>query len=101
MNINLFPVLYTLYSSRWKQKLSWIVGAENAKLLAKNFISFSNFYEKAKKFSDINSPEYHELMEIDGIGEKVARSIAIFFENQKHISFVNNLIKQLKIKDFE
>jgi DNA ligase (NAD+) len=76
------------------------IGAENAKLIAKNYISFSNFYEKAKKFGDTASAEYQELLNIDGIGEKVANSIAIFFSNPKHIKFVDNLINQIKINDF-
>lgn len=77
------------------------IGGENAKLLSKNYVSFQNFYNKAKNFSDFNSPEYHELMEIDGIGEKVAESIAVFFQNKKHIELVDRLIAQIEIKDFE
>lgn len=77
------------------------IGSENAKLLAKNYTSFSHFYEKAKKFSDPNSTEYQELLNIDGIGEKVANSIAVFFANQKHIKIVDNLTAQIKVKDFE
>jgi DNA ligase (NAD+) len=77
------------------------IGAENAKLLAKNYVSFDNFYQRAKLFSDIDSAEYQELMTIDGIGAKVAGSIALFFKNPKHISIVDNLITQVKVKDFE
>ena len=77
------------------------IGAENAKLLAKNYVSFANFYAKAKHFADLNSTEYQELMTIDGIGEKVANSIAMFFKNPKHINIVDNLAGQIKIKDFE
>jgi len=77
------------------------IGAENAKLLAKNYISFDNFYEKAKKFSDPDSQEYQELLTIDGIGEKVAASLAMFFANKKHLDIVDDLISQIRIKDFE
>ncbi len=77
------------------------VGAENAKLLAKNYVSFTNFYNKAKRFADVGSQEYQDLIEIDGIGEKVANSIAMFFQNEKHIAIVDNLVRQIKVKDQE
>ncbi len=76
------------------------IGAENAKLLARNYTSFSNFYEKAKRF-EIGAPEYQELLNIDGIGEKVARSIDMFFRNEKHIKMVDALLKQIHVKDVE
>ncbi len=77
------------------------IGSENAKLLAKNYVSFENFYQKAKKFAEITSPEYQELLEIDGIGEKVAAAIAMFFQNPKHIIIVDNLVREVKINDYE
>ncbi len=77
------------------------IGAENAKLLAKNYVSFSIFFEKAKKFSDITSPEYTDLITIDGIGEKVAGALAIFFSDEKHLAIVERLAQQINIKDHE
>src|SRR5690606_18971650 len=76
------------------------IGSENAKLLAKNYSSFKDLYEKAKGFEQ-GSVDFAELMEIDGIGTKVADSIAIFFQNPKHIEIIDELVSELKIKDFE
>ena len=66
---------------------------ENAKLLAKYFISFDKF----KNFSKQN--KYKELLNIDGIGETQVNSIKNFFSNNANIKVLNELEKSLTIKN--
>ncbi len=68
------------------------IGLENAKLLAKNFISFSNFSNLAK----LNN--YDDLLNIDGIGETQVNSIKNFFKNDENIEVLNELEKILEVK---
>tara|TARA_B100001029_G_C15061421_1_gene458854 strand:- start:384 stop:2414 length:2031 start_codon:yes stop_codon:yes gene_type:complete len=69
------------------------IGLENAKLLAKYFISF----EKFKNFSNTNKYEY--LLNIDGIGETQVNSIKNFFLNKINLQILNKLHKVLNIKN--
>ena len=69
------------------------IGLENAKLLSRHFISFEgvqNFYK---------SKNYHELLNIDGIGETQVNSIKRFFENNINVKVLNELGKVLIIKN--
>jgi DNA ligase (NAD+) len=68
------------------------IGLENAKLLAKNFTSFSNFRSLAK----LNN--YDDLLNIDGIGETQVNSIKNFFKNDENIEVLNELEKILEVK---
>ena len=67
---------------------------ENAKLLSKHFISFTNFKNLSK------SKNYEDLLNIDGIGETQINSIKIFFKNATNNKVLNELDKVLKIKSF-
>ena len=68
------------------------IGLENAKLLSKYFISFSNF----KNLSKTN--KYHELLNIDGIGETQVNSVKNFFSVSINLKILNELQKLLNIK---
>jgi len=68
------------------------IGLENAKLLSKYFISFSNF----KNLSKTN--KYNELLNIDGIGETQVNSVKNFFSVSINIKILNELEKLLNIK---
>ena len=61
------------------------IGLENAKLLAKYFISFNKF----KNFSKQN--KYKELLNIDGIGETQVKSIKNFFSNDANLKVLTEL----------
>ena len=50
------------------------IGLENAKLLSKNFISFSEFKNLSKQTN------YEDLLNIDGIGETQVSSIKSFYQ---------------------
>ena len=69
------------------------IGLENAKLLSKNFISFSNFRNISKENS------YKDLLNIDGIGETQVSSIKNFFKNDENIKVLNELEKILVVKN--
>ena len=67
------------------------IGLENAKLLAK-------YFEKFVKFKNLaTSKKYHDLLNIDGIGETQVNSIKNFFSNKTNLMVLNELEKQLSI----
>ena len=69
------------------------IGLENAKLLSKHFTSFLNFQNL------LQTKNYDDLLNIDGIGETQLNSIKSFFENKANISVLKELGKVLKIKN--
>ena len=69
------------------------IGLENAKLLAKYFISFDKF----KNFSKQN--KYKELLNIDGIGETQVNSIKNFFSNHTNLKVLSELDKELIVNN--
>ena len=69
------------------------IGLENAKLLSKNFVSFSEFKNLSKQTN------YEDLLNIDGIGETQVNSIKSFFSNEANKKVLNELEKVLLIKD--
>jgi len=69
------------------------IGLENAKLLSKHFISFSEFKNLSKQ------NDYEDLLNIDGIGETQVNSIKNFFSNETNKQVLNELEKVLSIKD--
>tara|TARA_Y100000591_G_scaffold43826_1_gene32573 strand:- start:688 stop:2718 length:2031 start_codon:yes stop_codon:yes gene_type:complete len=69
------------------------IGFENAKLLSKNFVSFQKFKELP------NTNKYDDLLNLDGIGETQVTSIKNFFKNKINLEILNELEKDLKIKD--
>lgn len=78
------------------------IGQENAKLLAKNYITFENFKSSILKIVAGNlffeeTEEYKNIIQIDGIGQKVVASIIKFFGNNKNLNIIENLQKQLSI----
>jgi len=69
------------------------IGLENAKLISKNFRSFSKFKEISK------NNQYRELLNIDGIGETQVNSLKNFFSNKININILDELDKILNIKN--
>ncbi len=68
------------------------IGLENAKLLSKYFVSFTNFKNLSKKNN------YDELLNIDGIGETQINSVKNFFSIPINLEVLNELEKLLNIK---
>ena len=69
------------------------IGLENAKLLSKFFKTFSNFKELS------NTNNYNDLLNVDKIGETQVNSIKSFFSNKINNEVVNELSKELSIKN--
>ena len=68
------------------------IGLENAKLLSKYFISFSEFKNLSK------TKNYDDLLNIDGIGETQINSIKSFFTNEINLTVLDQLGNILEIK---
>ncbi|UPA54898.1 helix-hairpin-helix domain-containing protein [Wolbachia pipientis] len=64
------------------------VGPHAAKLLAKHYGSYENWY----------SANEEELMSIIGVGEKIIDSLISFFSEKDNVEMVKNLASQLKIE---
>jgi DNA ligase (NAD+) len=69
------------------------IGLENAKLISKNLKSFKNFLKLS------NKKNIQDLINIDGIGDTQINSMKNFFSNKTNLVVLNNLAKELKIKD--
>ena len=69
------------------------IGLENAKLIAKHYISFLKFQNLSK------TKNFDELLNIDGIGEIQVSSIKSFFSNDINLKVLNELGRILEIKN--
>jgi DNA ligase (NAD+) len=69
------------------------VGQGNAKLLARR-------YESKEKFEDaVFADALQELLDIDGIGEKVAKALQAFFADGHNKSVWTALVSELRVQD--
>ncbi len=65
------------------------LGEQTAKDIAKFFNSFDK----------IQNVSYDELIEVEGVGEKVAQSIIDYFKDEYNKKLLEKLIKEIKIKN--
>ena len=70
------------------------VGSATARLLAKNYGSFTNF------MNDMINKDTAKLVSIDGIGGSMALDMVEFFQEQHNIEIINKLFNQIKVEDF-
>ena len=78
------------------------VGETTSKLLASNFISFQNFKAKMQLIANeniSNSTSWQDFIAIDGIGERMAKSIVEYFTEVKNLEMLKELEKELVIID--
>jgi len=78
------------------------VGETTAKLLANNFISFQNFREKMLSIVNnrvLNSQDWQDFIAIDGIGERMAKSIVEYFSEENNLIILSELEKELAVID--
>jgi len=75
------------------------IGQENAKILARFFISINKFSEllNGTKRKEI----LNNLNDLDGIGITQIKSIDIFFSDERNMEVVKSLIKVLEIKNYQ
>jgi DNA ligase (NAD+) len=71
------------------------VGEETAKLLARQFVNVQHWM--AVMQSDAAEVE---LLEVDGIGEKVAQSLRAFFHEPHNNELLATLLAQLQVRDY-
>ncbi len=75
------------------------IGQENAKTLAKYFVSIKKFvklFDRKKRKKILNY-----LLELDSIGSTQVNALDAFFSNSTNLNVVSNLIKKLNVTDFK
>ncbi len=70
------------------------VGTATARLLAKNYNTFTNF------MTDMKNKETGKLVTIDGIGASMATDMVEFFAESHNIEIINQLLQQINIDEF-
>ena len=77
------------------------IGQGNAKLLSKNYYSYNNLLESIIKSKNKISDAWQELLNIDGVGEKVADALVDFFAESHNRELLNKLLEHVTIEDEE
>ena len=77
------------------------IGQENAKVLAKHFVTAKNFFEICKKLNTGKQEHLHELNSVDGIGSAQIDSLKKFFLNHQNFKVLTDLIALLLIQDYK
>jgi len=75
------------------------VGQTTAKLLAQNYRTLEAWKDSMAKAVDRESESYKELLNIDGIGPKVAESIVDFFGEPHNTELLGKLTSELNVAD--
>ncbi len=77
------------------------IGQENARLLARHYLSIGALKEAMAAAQDAESDARRELLDIDGIGPKVAEALLDFFGEAHNLAVVDDLLSQVTVTDFE
>ncbi|MBI1179766.1 MAG: NAD-dependent DNA ligase LigA [Alphaproteobacteria bacterium] len=77
------------------------IGQENARLLARHYLSFGALRQAVDAAQDAESEAYAELLDIDGIGPKVAQALLDFFGEAHNRQAVDDLLGEVTVTDFE
>ena len=77
------------------------VGQQNARLLCLNYLTITAFSEAVTAAQNPDSEAYSELLNIDGIGPKVADTLISFFAEPHNIQVFNGLLEQVTVEAFE
>ncbi len=79
------------------------VGNMIAKILANNYISADNFKNSLIKIAQLNisdridNQEYNDLINIDGLGDKIIQALIEYFSYQDNIDLINNLLNEIEV----
>jgi len=76
------------------------VGEATARLLAKNYGSLAAWREAMMAAQEPESPAYHELDNIEGIGPSVAADIIAFFGEAHNLEALDDLAREVSAQDF-
>jgi DNA ligase (NAD+) len=77
------------------------VGQTTARLLAKSYEQLAALRAALKQAADRESPAWAELVDIDGIGPKVAATLTSFFAEPHNRGVVDDLVDEVSVADFE
>jgi DNA ligase (NAD+) len=77
------------------------IGQENARLLARHYLSIDTMMEAMAAAQDSESEARRELLDVDGIGPKVASALLDFFAEEHNLVVVRDLLSEVKVTDFE
>ena len=75
------------------------VGEVNAKLLARNYRTFANWYSQMRAAIEIGSAARSELGSIVGIGPVIAEELAEFFSERRNCEIVEALEREVTIAE--
>ena len=77
------------------------IGQENARILARHYLSIGGLLEATKAARDADSEAWRDLLNVDGIGPKVAQALLDFFGEDLNLKVVNDLLQEIQVTDFE
>lgn len=77
------------------------IGQQNARLLCLNYLSMDRFIAAIESAQDSENEAYEELLNIDGIGPKVADTLISFFAEPHNRQVLDHLLAQVTVEDFE
>jgi DNA ligase (NAD+) len=77
------------------------VGEGNAKLLARHYGSWEAFATAMEQAGESGSDAWAELLDIDGVGETVARAVVEFFAETHNREAVSALLENVTPQDIE
>jgi DNA ligase (NAD+) len=75
------------------------IGQATARLLARNYGSLAAFRQAMIEAQDPESPAYHELDSITGIGESMAADLVGFFAEPHNIAVLDDLAREVTVED--
>jgi DNA ligase (NAD+) len=76
------------------------LGQTTARTLALNYLSYVAWFKKMCLIIDEESNEYQNLININGVGNKVGQAIMHYFADSSNVEFLEKLATQLDIIDF-
>ncbi|KJV88914.1 helix-hairpin-helix motif family protein [Rickettsia amblyommatis str. Darkwater] len=77
------------------------IGEQNAKLLAREFGSYSNFIAQMELLRTNEPDIYQKLNNLEGIGDKILVDIIDFFDVKENIELIKKLGEILNIEDYK
>ena len=77
------------------------IGQENARILVRHYLSIGALLDATKAAQDTDSEAYRDLLNVDGIGPKVAQALLDFFGEDLNLKVVNDLLQEVQVTDFE
>ncbi|MBU2982472.1 NAD-dependent DNA ligase LigA [Lentibacter algarum] len=77
------------------------VGEQASKLIAGHFVTWTRFVAAMEQACDETSEAWAELLNIDGVGEVMARSLVLAFKQEHERESIERLVVELEVQDAE